>query len=450
MFTARGWTASLGVALATVVLATPAALPPDVAESIGKRVAAGYNMSIEVGVQDANGARYFSFGRLAADRPAPNERTMFEIGSITKVFTSTMLWQMVRRGEVSLDDPISKYLPPGVTPPEGGGRAITLLDLATHTSGLPRLPGNYQPKNIEDPYADYTVDRMWAFLSSYTLPRPVGSQYEYSNYGAGLLGQLLARRAGTTYEEAIANVTRSLGLRDTVITLSPEQQARLAPGHSGVAPVPNWHNASIDPAGALLSDAIDLLRFAAANAGLVKGIPAAQFAEMHQPRHEAREHMSIGLGWHIRENGERPIVWHNGGTGGYRSFAGFIAGERAVVVLSNSNSSVDDLGFHLLEPARPLTPPSDSVTVGLEVLRKYAGRYMLGAAIADLQVIADRLTVQLTNQPRYTIYASSPTEFFLTAVPAKITFAPDASGKVTEFVLEQNGRKLHALRIEKP
>ncbi len=101
-------------------------------------------------------------------------------------------------------------------------------------------------------------------------------------------------------------------------------------------------------------------------------------------------------------------------------------------------------------PARPLTPPSDSVTVGLEVLREYAGRYLLGASIADLKVIGDRLTVQLTNQPRYTIYASSPSEFFLTGVFAKITFTPGASGKVTEFVLEQNGRKLHALRIEKP
>lgn len=433
------------------LVAAPAALPPEVAESIGKRIAAGYNMSVEVGVQDAQGARYFSFGLLSARGGAPDERTLFEIGSITKVFTATLLWQMAQRGEIALDDPIGKYLPPGVKPPQGGERAITLEDLATHTSGLPRLPANFQPKNVDDPYSDYGPDRMWAFLSSYTLPRSVGSQYEYSNFGAGLLGQLLARRAGTSYEEAIVKyITTPLGLKDTVATLSPEQEGRLAPGHSGVVPAANWHAGAIEGAGALRSDAVDLLRFVAANAGLVKGISSAQFTPMHKPRHEAGDRMSIALGWHLRENGDRPIVWHNGGTGGYRSFAGFIAGERAVVLLSNSNTGVDDLGFHLLEPSRPLAPPPETVAVDPATLAKYAGRYLLGLMVADLQAIGDHLTVQLTNQPRYTLYASSQTEFFLTAAPAKITFAPDASGKVTEFVLNQGGRTLHALRLEKP
>ena len=440
----------LAVLLTVGLLAQPTTLPPDVDKSLDARVTDGYNMSVEIGLQDQAGTRYFSYGRLAPGRAAPDERTLFEIGSITKVFTATLLWQMVQRGEVALDDPIEKYLPPGVKAPEGGGRPITLEDLATHTSGLPRLPSNWQPKSADDPYSDYGVDRMWTFLSSYALPRPVGSKYEYSNIGAGILGQLLARRAGTSYEEAVKRVTVPLGLVDTIITLSPAQEARLAPGHNGVVPVPNWHTAAIEPAGALRSDAVDLLRFTAANAGLVKGVSAAPFVDMHKPRRPAGIPMSIGLGWHIRENGDRPIVWHNGGTGGYRSFAGFIAGERAVVVLSNSNEGLDDVGFHLLEPSRPLTPQPNTVTVDAATLDKYSGRYLLGSSVADLQVINDHLTVQLTNQPRFTLYAASSTEFFLRAVPAKITFSPDGAGKVTEFVLHQNGRTPHAMRIEKP
>jgi CubicO group peptidase (beta-lactamase class C family) len=439
--------ASVLTAVTAGFVATSAALPEEVAESLQKRITAGYNMSVEVGVQDASGAHYFSLGRRAAGLAAPDERTIFEIGSITKVFTATLLWQMVQRGEVALQDPIAKYLPPGVKPPESG-RPITLEDLATHMSGLPRLPSNLQIKNAEDPYAEYTPEGMWSFLSSYTLPRPVGSKYEYSNVGAALLGQLLARRAGTSYAEAITRVTQPLGLTDTTITLSPAQEARLAPGHSGVAPVATWHAGAIEPAGGLRSDAVDLLRFTAANAGLLKDVPATQFSGMHSRRQPAGEHLGIGLGWHIRENGARPIVWHNGGTGGYRCFAGFIAGERAVVVLSNSNQGLDDVGTHLLEPSLPLTALPETVPVDPRTLATYAGRYQLGFAVADVQVINDRLTVQLTNQPRFTLYASSPTEFFLTVVPAKITFAPDAAGHVTEFVLHQNGLTPHARRIE--
>src|SRR5215831_5590766 len=132
------------------------------------------NVGISVGIADANGRRYINYGMFAVDDPRPVGRdTVYEIGSITKVFTSLILSDMVQRGEVSLDDPVNKYLPAGVKIPERGGRQIILVDLATQTSGLPRMPANFLPKDFTNPYADYTVERMYDFLRGYTLTRDV-------------------------------------------------------------------------------------------------------------------------------------------------------------------------------------------------------------------------------------------------------------------------------------
>src|SRR5208283_4407870 len=122
------------------------------------------------------------------DKRALDGDTVFEIGSITKVFTALLLADMAQRGEVALTDPVSKYLPKGVKMPGRNGHAIMLQDLATHTSGLPRLPSNMKPKDFMNPYADYTPELLYQFLSSYELPRDPGSKWEYSNLGAGLLG----------------------------------------------------------------------------------------------------------------------------------------------------------------------------------------------------------------------------------------------------------------------
>src|ERR1019366_6479772 len=143
------------------------------------------NVGIVVGIVDANGRRFVSYGNFSVkdQRPVGND-TIFEIGSTPKVFTSTILADMVQRGEVSLDDPVAKYLPADVKMPQRGGKQITLVDLATHTSGLPRMPSNFAPKDIGNPYADYTVANLFQFLSTYELKRDIGSPLEYSNMGA--------------------------------------------------------------------------------------------------------------------------------------------------------------------------------------------------------------------------------------------------------------------------
>src|ERR1017187_3893423 len=148
---------------------------------------------------------------------------------------------MVSRKEVTLDDPAAKYLPETVKMPERSGISITLLDLSTHSSGLPPLPSTLKPKAPRNPYPDYSVNDLYQFLSDYTLPRDPGSEFEYSNLGAGLLGHVLPCRAGTNYESLIrSRITQPLSMPDTGITLSSSMKQRMATGHNAMlTPVAN-------------------------------------------------------------------------------------------------------------------------------------------------------------------------------------------------------------------
>src|SRR5437762_5105440 len=234
----------------TEVLPPNAAIQAILKERVDSRRAAG----IVVGILDGGGRRLVASGSGPAGAPLDGD-TVFEIGSVTKVFTSSLLADMVRRGEVKLEDSISKYLPASVRLPSRNGKEITLLDLATQTSALPRLPGNLAPQDPQYPYAGYTVEQLYVFLSHYTLTRDIGEKYEYSNLGVGLLGHVLARKAGMSYEELVTKrILEPLGMKDTAITLSASMRARLAPGHdAGGAPVPTWDLPVLAGAGALRS-----------------------------------------------------------------------------------------------------------------------------------------------------------------------------------------------------
>ncbi len=315
----------------------------------------------------------YTAGSSGAPGVALDGNTVYEIGSITKVFTASLLAEMVARGEVRLDDPVATYLPNSVRVPSRNGKRITLLDLATQTSGLPRLPTNLTPADNNNPYADYTVQQLYSFLSGYELTRDIGAKYEYSNLGVGLLGHALALRAGKSYEDLVTErILRPLGMNDTRIVLSPSMKSRLTPGHSvsgGV--VANWDLPTLAGAGALRSTANDLLRFLSANLDSTSAPLGRVLATTHFARRDVDGvRMRIGLNWHILTALGRPIVWHNGGTGGYRTFTGFDeANKRGVVVLSNQVVSPDDIGFHLLDQHAPLAPPP-STKVRTEVTRR--------------------------------------------------------------------------------
>ena len=422
------------------------------------------SVGIVVGVIEPAGRRIVAYGRLAKDDARPlNGDTLFEIGSITKVFTSLLLADAVQRHEVALTDPISKFLPAKVKAPERGGRAITLQDLSSHVSGLPRLPANMAPKDASNPYADYSVEDLYKFLSTYELTRDVGAQYEYSNLGGGLLGHVLSLRAGMEYEALLrSRVTGPLGMSSTGITVSPEMKARFAVGHSAMLQtVPNWDLPTLAGAGALRSTTNDLLTFLAANLGYVETPLAPAMAAMRDRevrRPTGMLGLSVALGWHIQTANFKDIIWHNGGTAGFRTFIGYDPVARTgVVVLSNAGTAAgpDDIGRHLLDPRLPLMAPvappktRTEAAVDPKTYDRCVGRYQFAAnVILTVTRTDDRLFAQLTGQPAFQIFPEGEKEFFLKVVDAQLTFETDDQAKATAVVLHQNGRNQRAVRVE--
>jgi CubicO group peptidase (beta-lactamase class C family) len=410
---------------------------------------AGKIPGIVVGILADTGSRIISAGKLSRTNAGMVDGdTVFEIGSATKVFTALLLADMVVRGEIKLDDPISQYLPKSVKVPERNGRTITLLDLATHTSGLPRMPDHFAPKDPENPYADYTVQQLYAFLSGYTLTHDIGAEYEYSNLGGGLLGHILALRAGTNYEALVLQrICRPLGMTNTEIMLSAGMKSRLATGHNYAGqPVANWDIPTLAGAGALRSTANDLLKFLAANLNPTNSELGPAMQLTHTARHSAGSpDMDVGLCWHISKKYGAQVVWHNGGTGGYHSFMGFDPRKnRGVVVLANCARSIDDLGFHFLDSEYPLDHAQPTVAIALEskVLDRYVGRYAFVESpevILTITASGGQLFVQPPGQLKVELLPKSETNFFLEVADAQATFWKDASGKVSHLVWHQNG-----------
>jgi CubicO group peptidase (beta-lactamase class C family) len=419
-------------------------------------------VGIVVGLIDAHGRRFISEGSFdqVDDRPVGAD-TLFEMGSVTKVFTATLLTNAVERGEVKLSDPVAKFLPAGVKVPERDGKQITLQDLAMHMSGLPRMPTNFAPKDPDNPYVDYTDKELFAFLSGYTLPRDIGSKWEYSNLGVGLLGEALARRAGMSYEALLqTRILDPLGMTSSGITLTPEEQTRFAIGHDAyMRRTAHWDLAALAGAGALRSDADDMLTFLGANIGLTKTpLKSAMDATVAVKRVSNMPNNEQALGWDVRHSPYGDIIWHNGGTGGFRTFIGFnpIA-KVGIVVLTNAANETggDDIGFHILagESLARLSPPGPApgqgrtvIALGPDKLDAVVGRYQLGPATATITRTDGRLFAQLTGQPAYELFPESATDFFFKVVDAQVKFQLGPDGRATGLVLHQNGRDLTGKR----
>jgi CubicO group peptidase (beta-lactamase class C family) len=343
-------------------------------------------VGIGVGVITPDERQVFGYGTKKIDSgTTPNGQTVFEIGSITKVFTTLVLADMVQKGELRLDDPIRLHLPAGMKLPTRGGKEIRLVDLATHRSGLPRLPPNFWWQEIrseENPYSGYTPAMLQKFLANHELQRNIGERFVYSNLGVGLLGYILAQKLGTSYEEMVLRrVCRPLGLKDTCISLSATQRERLAWPYAGYGrPASNWDFDALAGCGALRSTADDMLTFLAANLGLVTTdlLPAMQLC--HEPRADTdRPGQKIGLGWHIEppvgEAGDKFVVplsggsgavhWHNGGTGGYHSYAGFMQESRTgVVVLTNTSRGIEEIALRILREVLNRKSPESRIPDG--------------------------------------------------------------------------------------
>ena len=300
-----------------------------------------------VGLLTPQGQSFATYGRISLGGQEATPDTIFEIGSITKVFTAFLLADMAERGEVVLNDPVRKFLPASVTVPSRRGKEITLADLATQTSGLPRDSVKVDLNSDTSPYAEYTASELYAFLGSYRLERDPGSKYEYSNVGMGLLGHALALRAGISYEDLLRRrIFEPLGMTNTTITFNAEQRARRATGYNvKQLALPPWTGGVIDPAGSVNSTATDMLKFAAAVIDSKSPLTAA-FARMTSVKRPSDNPRSQSvLGWGMFTLGTNEILGHSGGTFGFQSrLIVDITRKRAVVAWINGQGpAVTDL-----------------------------------------------------------------------------------------------------------
>jgi len=424
---------------------------------------------IIVGVVMEDDTHVVALGRLSPDdaRP-PDERTIFEIGSLTKVFTGTVLADMIEREEVKLDDPVGKLLPKGTPTLRRGGEEVSLEELATHSSGLPTIGSNfwlpgfsiYDIDGAGKSWSAYSVKKLYAYLASPDPPLAEEPAYAYSNLGMGLLGHVLALRAEKDYEALLLErVCEPLGMKDTKITLSKEDRERFAPGHSADGlPAAAWETSAIAGAFAIRSTMRDMLIFTKANLGLIETPLAPAIAATHRGRFKKNDAEKVGLGWNVNVHG---VVYHTGTTGGYRSMIYLLPRAKVgVVVMSNTlvGGSTDGramfyetLGASLLNvlvgaPKIPVELPKPTKP-DLESFDEYVGHY---GKKDDVIVTrdGDALIVTISGRVPRHLYQEAPDVFFMKAYDAKFDFARDKEGVVRGVELLLSGKKFRLRREE--
>jgi len=406
-------------------------------------------------VVDGSSVRFAAAGRraIALDTP-PDADTRFEYGSITKTFTALLLADASLRDGLKLDDAVEAVLPDGLKLRDRAGSAITWADLATHASGLPRLPDNMKDPAGADPY-DYDRAAMWDFVARWRPERVRGERFEYSNLGFGLLGEALALRAATSYDALLRErVLEPLGLGEMQLALRSRSIAGLAPGHGpGGAPVPNWRFDAMAGAGALVGSARSLARYAQAAMGVFEHPLTDAFRLALTPRRGSAQ--GVALGWLFGPAFGRRVFNHDGATGGYAS-ALFLDPERrrAALVLANAQVGVTDLALHLQDARAPLRDFSaekqvlarEAVAVADEAMAVLPGVYALNPQFkVSVRFRAGRLFAQASGQGEFELFALEARRWFARVTPLEIAFEGE-SGPPPAFVLTQGGQRLRFVR----
>ncbi|MCG8460167.1 MAG: serine hydrolase [Holophagales bacterium] len=402
-----------------------------------------------VGVIDGDRRSVLAHGVSGAENGrALDAATVFQLGSLTKVITSLLLAEMVVRGEVTLDDPVSELLPPEARMIEVG-RPITLRDLATHSSGLPSMPANFDIRGEPDPYSAYSVEQLWSFLSGFEPARAPGTAYEYSNLGVSLLGRVLASKKGTTYEALVEErVFRPLGMSSTSITLNPDQRERLAPGHDPyLRPIRTWEMATLQASGSLRSTAQDMLDLLEVYLG--KGaeprLREAVGVQLGEGVELDGRFLPLGLG--LRADG---TYRHSGGKQGYRSGLAFDprTGAAAVVLANARTYSSEPMAIALhLVTGEPLPPPSAApedkprIRMASDELERFAGRYRgEGGKEWEVVVAGQLLRSRYPNHSILELVPSGPRDFFYNAGNDDVTFELDVDGRVLGMTVYGDGK----------
>jgi D-alanyl-D-alanine-carboxypeptidase/D-alanyl-D-alanine-endopeptidase len=414
-------------------------------------------MGVVVGVLDEAGRRVVAYGDTGgADRRPLTGDTVFEIASVTKVFTALLLADMVRSGDLALTDPAAKYLP------QSSGLSMTLVDLATHTAGLPFMPDNLAAL-LESPGARYSKTDLYGFIASRPASDDIGSRWAYSNLDYWLLQEVIAARAGSDFEQVLqSRLLTPLGLRNTSATWSPQLKARAAAGHDAVLqPAPDIQSLPVfnlmPAAGGMVSTANDLLKFLSVVMGHEDAKLAPSIAALLQTRRPAGGH-GQALGWWIIGTGEDAIAFHDGVSFGFSSSLAWQPQRRVgVVVLSNQVTGAAGIAHHLLQPNVPLPQPKRArrteITLDAAVLDRYVGRYdMQDEGVVVIGREGTLLTIELPASwglPRLRLHAEKEREFFATGLPLQAMFEVDTNGRVTGMLVQppRGQRSIPARRL---
>ncbi len=397
------------------------------------------------------------FGQLSDEQAKPpSDQTIYEIGSVSKVFTGLLLADAVETGQVKLNQPIASLMTSLDETNKEVGQSITLLHLSTHNSGLPRMPDNFQPADPKNPYADYGRDRLTAFMSSVKPTAKPNESTAYSNLGAGLLGDLLAAKSELSYDQLLKRtIAKPLMMSDTTVTLSDSQLARLAPPHTeGLELESLWDFDALAGAGGIRSTVPDMLRFIQANLAppetdLGKAIELAW--QQHVP--PRGDQFAMSLGWHIARDGS--TRWHNGQTGGYHSMlmVNRKLGSGVVVLSNTATSEVDVIGESIIQMLAGIDVKprefSKAKEIDIKVMKRLVGKYtVFPSFVLDVRLKHDRLMVQATNQPAFRVYPESETRWKYRVVEAAISFELPEEGPASALTLHQNGRDMRGPRMK--
>lgn len=403
-----------------------------------------------IGVVDPTGRRLFVRGPArTGDDESVDGDTVFELGAVTQIFTALLLTDAARRGELSLTDPVAKYLPPDLEPPERKKRQMTLADLATHTSGLPQTVSNVRVVDLNNPNADLTADQLVASIHAHELTQDIGT-YQRSDAGYSLLGIAIEDALKTDFATLVHDrLLTPLHMDRTGFADPPDNVAAFYDEH--LNPTPRPRRPQLLGASGLRSTANDLLDFLQAELGQVRTPLAPALSDMTKTRRSTDFlEISSAIGWRIVLLHGTEIVWQAGQGPGYRAFLGYSPQLHAgVVVLSNSSNGIEDIGLHILDPQTPLRKLRREIPVNPSEFDALVGRYAVNDNFV-LSVTRDgnRLYIQGSGQPRAELFAQDPQRFFLRVVNGEVEFQKDGSGRAHALSLWQNGKTAYALRVE--
>ena len=385
--------------------------------------------------QNNNIEDFYSVGKISASKSAaPTKKHIYEIGSISKVFTGIVLASLVTQGEVKLTDPVSSILPQLKNYPAG---KIKLVQLSTHMSGLPRLPSNMGNVDLSDPYAKYDAKKLYEYLKSVkkiNFPTTIDFK-NYSNLAVGLLGHLLEIKTGLSYEQLVKMyITVPLGMNDTSVVVPSNKQKLFVPGHNELLEhVPYWNLSSLKGAGALKSSAQDMMTFLKANAYPEK-TTISRALKLAQTTQVQGEHASIGLGWIISDFNGHKVIEHNGGTGGFVSKLVVIPElEKGYLYLHNATFDLQCMGDILLRNKK--CEPKFGIKISQDLLDSYAGHYVHTDSPFKINLITKfgNLYYEIPGQEKGMMQALDEKKFSIKGI-ATVVF--DQQGG---FVFTQNG-----------